>query len=156
MELILCQSASAGHGACSVLWLINPVTFYWKNWIAPLPAGIHGNRFLVKAQSLCPLLPLGAGTPSGLNMCIPPGALSSVLPLLSLLPSFCIINPWALKGGVWWVLQGLLLFARFSVVSLCVNSHLLQGEASLRRAVWCSDPGVWQDAPRSHFTAVFL
>jgi hypothetical protein len=61
-------SVSPGHGASLLCTVIDkPSDILLEKMDYPF-ASRHRLQE-VKAQSLCPLLPLSAGTPSGLNLC---------------------------------------------------------------------------------------
>lgn len=70
IELILCCSSAAGHGACPQVWLIYPVRRHWRKLILPCKQLSLEDSFLIRVGSPCP--PLGAGTPSGCNLCMLP------------------------------------------------------------------------------------
>lgn len=50
----------------SWVWLIKPAMPHWRKLTFILPAGTNAISFLLRSEMLCLLLPLSAGTPSGL------------------------------------------------------------------------------------------
>ena len=84
--------------------------------------------------------------------------------MLLILSVSSFTGPYVLMEEILWihpvedlVFQGLSLSAYYLAVSLCICSHLLQGDASLMVAEQDTDLWAWQNIVRSYFiVALFL
>lgn len=149
IEPVLCCLATPDHGSCPSMYLIHPMTLYWRKMIFPFPSGyqlqmtsnLHDLGWDSVHYSFSVLVPSLAWTFAAL--CMLPQSLSfyveDTLPGLlhpfRLWQSFWLllpVAPWSPRGGVWgrhptkgWILQSLSLSAHYPVVGLCVNSHLI-------------------------------